>query len=413
MNMNLLTEMLILLAILLVVTPVIVGALVLVFGRNLTVRLYMGLVPGLMLLVLVAYLWARLGGIQNLVLSGTLVPVGMSIVLGNFFWVGSTLVKRIASVGSQLDEGSEQVSMAASVISQSSQMLAQSSTQQAAGIEETSASLEELASMTRRNAEHAEKAEGLMNGISRSVSSARTAMEDVTESMEAISKSSLETQKIIKTIDEIAFQTNLLALNAAVEAARAGEAGAGFAVVADEVRNLAIRAADAAKSTTNLIEDTSNRIQSGASLVLATNQAFQSIYASTGEIGELISQISLASKEQATGTQQISRASAEMDKVIQTIAAAAEESASTSQEMDAQAVQMKDMVLNLNDLVLGKKSGTQAPAPQKQRSREGVRRPEIRRHALQPRTISSRTVHPAEIDFEFAEGDFGSALSSH
>ena len=91
--------------------------------------------------------------------------------------------------------------------------------------------------------------------------------------MKEIAQASADTQKIVKTIDEIAFQTNLLALNAAVEAARAGEAGAGFAVVADEVRNLAMRAAEAAKNTSGLMEDIVRKVKNGEKLVGVTNES--------------------------------------------------------------------------------------------------------------------------------------------
>ena len=116
-----------------------------------------------------------------------------------------------------------------------------------------------------------------------------------------IFKASDETSKIIKTIDEIAFQTNLLALNAAVEAARAGEAGAGFAVVADEVRNLAMRAAEAARSTTNLIDGTAKKIKAGSELVRKTSSEFSEVASSVSKLDGLIAEISAASNQQAQG----------------------------------------------------------------------------------------------------------------
>ncbi len=175
--------------------------------------------------------------------------------------------------------------------------------------------------------------------------------------MEEISRSSEETSKIIKTIDEIAFQTNLLALNAAVEAARAGEAGSGFAVVAGEVRNLAMRAAEAARNTAGLIENTIKRVKDGSELVIRTNETFNEVQKSAAKVGELVGEIAAASNEQAQGINQVNKAVAEMDKVVQQNAANAEESASTSEEMNSQAEQMKAMVNELASLLGGTGSG--------------------------------------------------------
>jgi methyl-accepting chemotaxis protein len=173
--------------------------------------------------------------------------------------------------------------------------------------------------------------------------------------MNEISQASEETAKIIKTIDEIAFQTNLLALNAAVEAARAGEAGAGFAVVADEVRNLAMRAADAAKNTANLIEGSVKKIKSGSEIVARTNEAFGKVAQGAKKESELVGEIAAASQEQSQGIEQINKTVSEMEKVIQKNAANAEESASAAEEMSSQAHQMKGFVSELTGLVRGYK----------------------------------------------------------
>ncbi len=293
---------------------------------------------------------AAVGTQKKVTLAGAVVMLA-GILMAFFIARGITgVLKRIAT---QMDEGAQQVAAASGQVSGASQSLAEGASEQAASIEETSSSLEEMSSMTRQNADNARQADNLMKEARKIVGTANGSMLQLTTSMEEISSASEETSKIIKTIDEIAFQTNLLALNAAVEAARAGEAGAGFAVVADEVRNLALRAAEAAKNTAALIEDTVKKVKAGGELVAGTNEAFGQVADSTSKVGELVGEIAAASSEQAQGIEQVNRAVVEMDKVTQMNAANAEESASAAEEMNAQAEHMKANVDKLVALAGG------------------------------------------------------------
>jgi methyl-accepting chemotaxis protein len=278
---------------------------------------------------------------------GFLVALSLGVILS------ISITRPINSIIEGLSEGAEQVAAASEQVSSASHDLAEGAAQQAAAIEETSASLEEMSSMTKQNAQNSNHANTTMTETSRVVKEALVSMKELTVSMHEISSASEETQKIIKTIDEIAFQTNLLALNAAVEAARAGEAGAGFAVVADEVRSLALRSAESAKNTADLIEGTIKKVRSGSEIVLKASQTFERVAEGAKKAGELVEEMTGASGEQAIGIDQISRAVSEMDKVIQHNAATAEESASASEEMNAQAEQMKSFVIELASLVRG------------------------------------------------------------
>ena len=306
------------------------------------------------------------------------------------FFLGRGISTTLKQVSMTLNEGAEQVAAAAGEVSSSSQTLAEGASQQAAAVEETSASLEEVGAMVKQDAEHARQADDLMKEANTVIMNADESMKKLTVSMEEISAASAQTQKIVKTIDEIAFQTNLLALNAAVEAARAGEAGAGFAVVADEVRNLAMRAADAAKNTSNLIEGTVQKINTGSSLVKETSESFNVAAESTTRIGTIISEIAGSASQQANAVTQVTKAIHEIDTVTQSNAAAAEESASASEELNAQAEMMKASVNNLLQMV----GGAEGPVKQRQDAQR-LRRPPTPSQAQKIAAPARKALPPA------------------
>ncbi|MDH5299711.1 MAG: methyl-accepting chemotaxis protein, partial [Desulfobulbaceae bacterium] len=204
------------------------------------------------------------------------------------------------------------------------------------------------------------------------VGQAQQSMVQLAESMAAIAKASEETFKIVKTIDDISFQTNLLALNAAVEAARAGEAGAGFAVVADEVRNLAMRAAEASRNTATLIEETVQTVKGGVELVAATKERFSGVAESTGKVAALMSEIDLASTEQAEGVEQVNRTMQEMSALTQSIAANAEQSAGVAAEMTSQSKVLQAAVEELSGLAGVTSRSPQAVAAGPRKPKGGV-----------------------------------------
>ena len=292
---------------------------------------------------------ARVSFSTAMMIAGLLLAVMIGVSIAVF--VIRAITKPIRQVMRGLLEGADQVASASSQVASCSLLLAEGTSRQEAELEAGSASLGQIGSMTRQNADNALRVNQLMQETSRLIFVASRSMDQLTSSMTEVTSASQDTQKIIKTIDEVAFQTKILALNAAVEAARAGQSGAGFAVVADEVKNLAMRTAGAAKSTAGLLENTVKQVKEGYELVVRTNHEFAEVARSLTNCEGLVEEITAASRQQAGGIDQVSTAVVEIDKIVQQNAVSAEESASASDEMNAQAEQMKQFVAELVALV--------------------------------------------------------------
>ena len=294
---------------------------------------------------------------------------GLAILLGLFLAWGLTraVTGPVGLISANLEDSASELGQASAEVAASSQRLADGASRQAASLEQTAASLEQLSAMTKQNAENAQQANLIMDQTREVVGQANSSMRALRRAIEKVRQAGDETTRIVKTIDEIAFQTNLLALNAAVEAARAGSAGAGFAVVAGEVRSLALRAAQAARNTQEVIETSQQHVREGSELVVSTNEAFDQVEQSALKAATLVGDISAASQEQAQGLEQISLAVGEMDRVVQQVAANAEQGSAAAEELSAQSGGLQGLVGQLAALIRGDGRGRARVAPDRLR----------------------------------------------
>ena len=256
----------------------------------------------------------------------------------------SHMLESLNHIFEEIHASANQVSTGSSQIADGAQALAQGATVQAASIEELSSSIADIAFKTKNNAETAEKTSSLAQSIMTNAERGSRQMDEMVGAVSEINEASQSISKVIKVIEDIAFQTNILALNAAVEAARAGQHGKGFAVVAEEVRNLAAKSAEAASSTSSLIQNSMEKSESGSRIAVDTAASLTEIVSGINESNGFIRRIADASEEQSVGISQINVGMEQVSKVIQQNSATAEESAAASEEMSGQSAVLQELI---------------------------------------------------------------------
>lgn len=230
----------------------------------------------------------------------------------------------------EVKEGVEFLSKSSSHFTETSQQLSTGASNQAVSVEEISSTVEEMVSNIEQNAGNASKTQKIAE-----VTFDKIKM--VAESTEQVIQKSEDISSRVDVVNEIARQTNILALNAAVEAARAGEAGRGFSVVAQEVRKLAEKSKAAAGEISKLSAE-------GVELSRTGGEDLQTAIPKVEQTGQHIEEISVSSKEQKTGADQINDAVNSLNVLTQENATQAENIASRANELELQAQKLYQSV---------------------------------------------------------------------
>ena len=273
-----------------------------------------------------------------------------------------SIVESMRGVVENVESAGREVSTSSAQMSANSAVLSQAAAEEADTVSQLNESLHSVHDQINNSAEKAAQARSMTEETVASMNEGSEKMSRMLDAMREINTTSSQIANIIKTIQDISFQTNILSLNASIEAARAGAAGKGFAVVAGEVGNLANKTAQAAKSTTGLIETSLKAVEHGTVIANETAEMLGMIVSKAGESATVVEEIADASTKQAESVKQVLEGMNSISSAVNQISVSARECADSSELLATQSAMLHETV---DKFVLDNKSSSKAPAPVK------------------------------------------------
>ncbi len=267
-----------------------------------------------------------------------------------------SIVESMREIVGNVESAGREVSISSAQMSTNSAVLSQAAAEEADTVSQLNESLHSVHDQINNSAEKAAQARSMTEETVASMNEGSEKMSRMLDAMREINTTSSQIANIIKTIQDISFQTNILSLNASIEAARAGAAGKGFAVVAGQVGNLANKTAQAAKSTTGLIETSLKAVDHGTVIANETAEMLGMIVSKAGESATVVEEIADASTKQAESIKQVLEGMNSISSAVSQISVSAKECADSSELLATQSAMLHETV---DKFVLDSKS---APA---------------------------------------------------
>ena len=287
----------------------------------------------------------EISGMLEAIAGGDLTAQITQEYVGDFASIRTSLndiLQKLNATMGQIVASAEHVSGGAEQMSTAAQALSQGSMEQTGAVEELEETIRSVTGSVKQTAQNVQRAREQVGGMGGQLAEGNQRMQEMIAAMGEITSSSNEIEKIIKTIEDIAFQTSILALNAAVEAARAGSAGKGFAVVADEVRSLATRSDEAAKATKDLIDNSVQATEQGSRIVGQVSESLKKTLELVMQSNTTINTIAEAVRAESASIAQVTEGIGQISAVVQTNSASSEESAAVSSELFEEVHKLED-----------------------------------------------------------------------